>query len=188
MGKLEEKSEDIEAYEGRDTVVLSGQVLPTATSDENCIQIATQLVKDQLKMNLSPHEISVAHRIGSKPPGAFVDKRSIIVKLCRRDTKRELLSNQRRVKPAGFFINENLTPMRNTIMYALRKMRHFPDSRVKGCSSHDGKVYAWVKTSPNAGPSVKDTRIPVNSREKLEEISESFTDKPLSHFVETWKH
>ena len=188
VSKLEEKAEDSEAYERRDTVVLSGQVLPTATRDENCIHLASQLIKDQLNMNLSPHEISVAHRIGRKPTGASEDRRSIIMKLCRRDTKHELLSNQRRVKPNGFFINENLTPMRNTILFALRKMRRFPDSRVKGCSSHEGKVYVWVKTSPNAGPSVRDTKIPVNSRGKLEEISENFTGKPLSHFVETWNH
>ena len=139
-------------------------------------------------MNLSPQEISVAHRIGTKRPGASEDKRSIIVKLCRRDTKRELITNQRRVKPAGFFINENLTPMRNTIMFALRKMRRFPESRVKGCSSYEGKVYAWVKTSPNAGPSVRDTKILVNSREKLEEVSLNFTGKSLSHFLEAWKY
>ena len=77
--------------------------------------------------------------------------------------------------------------MRNTIMYCLRKMRRSPNSRVTGCTSYEGKVYAWVK-SVNVGSNARDTRICVHSREKLEEISENFTGNPLSHFIQRWNH
>ena len=164
LAKIEEKSEDADAYERRDTLILSGELVPDATVGENCSYIASQIVKNHLKVNLTTQEISTAHRIGPKPTGASVDRRNIIFKLCRRDSKREIITTQRRVKPQGIFINENLTPMRNIIMYCLRKMRRSPNSRVTGCTSYEGKVYAWVK-SVNVGSNARDTRICVHSRE-----------------------
>ena len=67
VARLEEKIDDAEAYERRDCVVLSGDGVPAAQTGENCIQVACDLIKDKLKLNISPSEVSTAHRLGKKP-------------------------------------------------------------------------------------------------------------------------
>ena len=62
--KLEDKIEDAEAYERRDTVVVSGDAVPVAHVGENCANIVSQLVKENLKLEMTPTAISVAHRLG----------------------------------------------------------------------------------------------------------------------------
>ena len=94
------------------------------------------------------------------------------------------MERRRLLKPANLFLSENLTPMRSTIFYALRMMKKYNGSRVVGASSFNGKVSAWVKNQ-NANVA---TRIPVNCRDKLEEVSNTFAGAPLSQFVERWEH
>ena len=66
--------------------------------------------------------MNTAHRIGMKLDTQALDKRSIIVKHLR-DTKRQIISASRNDKAIGLFINENLTPLRRNIFYALRQIR-----------------------------------------------------------------
>ena len=179
---LEEKLDDSDAYERRDCIVLSGDGLPAAENGENCLQVACQLVKDKLRVNLQPSDISTAHRLGRKPATQGPDRRKIIIKLCRRDLKRDILDACKQLKP-GFFANESLTPTRNTIIFALRRMkRSSEDSPVKGTATIDGRVFVWIKSS---GAS-RDLRLSVNSRQKLEEFSLKYMKKPLSDYVTEW--
>ena len=110
VARLEEKVNDAEAYERRDAVVISGDALPEVTVGENVNHLACSIVREKLKLSLDPSEVSAAHRLGAKPKNQLTDKRNIIVKLCRRETKRELISACKNLKPSGLFINENLTP------------------------------------------------------------------------------
>ena len=63
---------------------MSGQRIPDSIPNENCAQIAAEILKEDLKINIQATDISLAHRLGKKKPSQ-VDRRSIIVKLCRRD-------------------------------------------------------------------------------------------------------
>ena len=95
--------------------------------------------------------ISTSHRTGPKPRSPQVeDKRNIIVKLCRRYLKGELLSACRKCKP-NFYINESLTPTRSAILYALRKAKRMSPGVVAGCNSENGRVYVYVKNRDAAG-------------------------------------
>ena len=120
VGRLEERVEEAEAYERRDTLVISGKNVPPVVPGENCVPLVCDLLKSALKLNVSKTDFSTAHRIGSKPVNQQLDNRSIIMKLCRRDIKADILNACRQLKPRDLYMNESLTPTRSTIMYMLR--------------------------------------------------------------------
>ena len=106
------------------------------------------------------------------------------MKLCRRDLKSSLLDACRSNKPSNFFVNESLTPVRSKVMYALRKMKRTPDSRVTGTSTRDGRVFAWVKHAPGSSPGSRDIKVPVNSLPSLQEFSLKYMAKDASEFID----
>ena len=144
VGRLEERIDDADCYERRDTLIVSGSAVPPGTPDEVCRNVVMGVFKDELKLNISSSDISTAHRVGKRPVTQSPDNRKIAVKLCRRDLKRDLLSSRRTLKPDGLFISESLTPVRNTIMFVLRKIRRAHPNILKGCTSIDGRVFAYV--------------------------------------------
>ena len=183
LTKLEAKCEDEDAYKRRDVIVLSGSSLPIVSNEENCSQMAINLMKNALDVQLQPSDISTCHRLG-RPKSGSVDRRGLIVKLCRRDNKSLIMSAARNKKPLNLYVSEHLTPMRNTIMFALRRMKKHAGSRVVGCGSTNGKVSAWVKP-PNSDVAVK---MEVNNRNTLEHVSTTFAGVGLSEFVPEWRH
>ena len=105
-------------------------------------------------MVMKKDDISVAHRLGPKRNTQGLDKRSIVLKLCRRDTTLDLMKACKAVKPKNININESLTRPRSFALYGLRKdQKKFPN-KVAGYGSYEGRVYAWVKppnpTDPRA--------------------------------------
>lgn len=183
VNRLEEKIDDNDAYERRDCVIFNGDALPIAENGENTALVATELIKNKLKINVKPEEISTAHRMGKKPANQTPDRRKIIIKLCRRDLKKDILFACKNIKP-GFYANESLTPIRNTILFGLRNMRKDPTASkiVKGASSYDGRVFAWVKSTNSAS----DTRISINSRVKFEEFACKYVQMPVDNFITHW--
>ena len=183
MASLEEKVDENDAYERRDTLIMSGAVIPTCTSSENCMELTKTILNDHLKYVISPSDISTVHRLGKKPVSQKPDNRDIIIKFCRHNTKIDLLAAARRVKPTNLFLNESLTPQRHNISYALRKARReFPDL-ISGTSTIDGKVFVWVKPPNPLAAGSRDTRISVNSYSKLENFCQTTLQVPMSHFI-----
>ena len=154
------------------------------TEGENTTEIACNLIKNKLKINLIPTDISTSHRLGRKPQDAQrPDKRKLILKLCRRDLKKDLLYASKSIKP-DIYVNESLTPQRNTILYVLRQMKRLHPTIMKGSTTIDGRVFAWIST----GNGDATRRILVNSREKLGELSRNYLDKPVEDFIPQWPH
>ena len=180
IARLEEKIDDSEASERRDSLILSGE-LPTAVAGENCKQRALDLFKEKLRLDIQPSEISTAYRLGKKPSIQGPDKRKILVKLCRRDLKKDIINACKEMKP-GFFVNESLTPTRNTILYALRMMKRESNSPIKGTATIDGRVFVWIKKDD----SNHDQRILMNSPQKLEDFCLKMMNKPISNYINEW--
>ena len=88
--KMEDNIDGADAYERRDTIVLSGPSLPVASAGENCVAKAIDVIKEKLKVQIAVNDISTAHRLGTKPQNQAPDNRKLIVKLCRRDVKRNI--------------------------------------------------------------------------------------------------
>ena len=80
--------------------LISGNLLPVESPGENVPLLIETLAKDHLNMDVPRSAISTAHRLGQKKPNLAQDKRPIIVKLCQRDLKRDLIREVRKL-PRG---------------------------------------------------------------------------------------
>ena len=185
--KIEEKIDDADAYERRDTLVISGQGVPTAEVGENCQQIFCDLIKDKLHVNVGRSDISTAHRVGKKPVNQQPDKRNIIAKLCRRDLKMDILNACRQLKP-NIYINESLTPLRSSIMYVLRMAKKRYPSKISGYNSKEGSVQVWLKPPNSSAPGARNIRKVINTRLALENFCNETLEVPRTTFVEEWRH
>ena len=182
--QLEDRIEDNESYERRDTLIVSGNKVPVKQSTENTTEVICNVLKNNLNIVVNPQEISVSHRLNTKK----TERAPIIVKFCRRNVKSDVLTSARRNKAENLFVNECLTPTQQTISYVLRRAkRDFPEL-ISGSTTFDGKNFVWVKPpNPNA-PGAKDLRLPISTRTKLEEFCSRTLKKPLSDYVENWVH
>ena len=183
---LEDRVEDAEAYERRDTIVVSGSAVPAAIDGENPANIVCNLVKDKIGTVIKASDISVAHRLGKKSITQAPDKRNIIVKLCRREIKHDTLKACRTVQPNNLYVNESLTPTRNTAMFGLRQARRkFPD-KVAGVGSQDGKVYVLLKPPNPQAPQARNTRIYVNTKRRFSDLCSDVFKCHHSTLVKDW--
>jgi hypothetical protein len=55
VAKLEDRVDDSDAYERRDTLVISGPGLPQVTATEVCSTLVCSLIKEKLKVKSSPY-------------------------------------------------------------------------------------------------------------------------------------
>ena len=185
---LEQRIEQNDSYERRDSVIISGKAVPPVQRDENCLDLTCQLVKEKLNVIISPSDISIAHRLGEKKATQGPDQRDIIIKFCRRNTKLDLVTASRKKKSPNFFINESLTPQGQTIAYILRKAkREFPNI-VSGSTSLDGRNFVWVMPPNPTAQGAKSVRIAITTHDRLVEFCTKTLGKPLSHFVSNWTH
>ena len=125
----------------------------------------------------------MAYRLGKKRDTQGPDKRDIIVKLCRRELKHDIIRACKSSKHDGLFINESLTPVRSFIQYGLRVARRkFPD-KIVSLGSHEGKVYCWVKHD-RAGD--RNSKMFINSVAKFNELCENVLCCGASELVSRW--
>lgn len=183
---LEDKLEDTEAYEKRDTVVVSGSSLPDGTESEDTSDIFTSLVKDKVGVIIKPSDISVAHRLGRKTQTQGPDRRNLIVKLCRREKKHDLMKACKTVKPPNLFINESLTRTRATALYGLRQAKKKYPDKISGYSTYDGKVYAWLKPPNPTLPHAKNSKMMVNTKERFYDLCDKTLNCNPLELVDNW--
>ena len=194
VASLENSFDDEDAYVRRETIIFNGSAIPPSTAGEVCNAVIRQVIKDKLKIQIQESDISVAHRAGKKPTTQGPDRRGIQVRFCRRDVKRQIMLTKRDNSDQNntLFTNESLTPKRSKILYTLRQMKKkFPDL-VKGCTSQDGRIYAFTP-SPSAATANQDGSSPpthardrkhlVNTQDALAEFSRGFIQMPLDQFL-----
>ena len=183
VASLEDKIDENEAYERRDTLILSGKAVPPCSNNEDCMAVVSKVLTDHLHYVVTPSDISTLHRLGKRPASQGPDNRSIIIKFCRRSSKLDLLASARRVRPANLFLNESLTPQRQNIAYALRKAkREFP-TIISGTSSIDGKVFVWLKPPNPEARGARDTKMAINNYAALKNFCERSLEKPVTYFL-----
>ena len=85
---LEDHIDNADAYERRDSIIISGNI-PHETTGENSVQVARDVIKEKLRLDIATTDISTAHRLGKKPAASHL-KRNLILKLCRRDLKKKI--------------------------------------------------------------------------------------------------
>ena len=176
--RLDSKITDVEVCERKDNIIVSGDDLPSAVPGEIGIKVICSTLKKSLKLEVSPGDISGCQRMGKKLPTQQEDRRRMLVTLKRRDLKHDIFNACKQLRPK-LFITEDLIPTRNTILFALRQAKRQFSNKILGCSTYDGRVFAW--TPPNASSSTSNNiRTAINSREDLEEFCLKVLGSPAS--------
>ena len=62
---LENQIDDVNQYERRDTIIVSGASLPKETPNENSAEVFINAFKDSLNINMNHSDINVAHKLGN---------------------------------------------------------------------------------------------------------------------------
>ena len=123
--------------------------------------------------------------MGSKPKTQRPDTRPIIAKFCQRSTKNDILDASRKMKVPQLFINESLTPIRQTVAYVLRKAKKEFPNKVSGTSTRDGRVFVWLNPPSAEARPIKRA---INTRHELEDFCQRTLQKNLTHFINEWSH
>ena len=185
---LEDKIDEADQYERRDTLILSGNAIPVGKDGENSGMVIKELLREQLNYDLPLNGINTAHRLGKLRAGSK-DDRPIIVKFCRRDDKNELMKLRRnlRKKTPSLFINESLSATRRANLFALRaiKRQHLKlrgPNNVIGCDTWNGNVHAYTSTVDG-----RPKKHVLNTRVALEQFALNYAKKPLESFLINWK-
>ena len=80
-------------------IIVTGTKLPPVKIDaqsqkEDTHSLVIKVIKENLKFDLDPHDINTCHRLGPVSRAqADSSKRNIVVKLCRRDKKNEIIAD-----------------------------------------------------------------------------------------------
>ena len=195
VSSLEDKLDALNAYTRKDTIIVSG-ALPQATPNEASHTLVRDLLAQKFPtIAVDEKDISVAHRLQPKKPRAdgSVPPPNIVVKLVRRNLKIELIKasrNQDKRALNKIFINESLTPQRNTVLQTLIKLKK--DHRaVKGVTSMQGDVFAYMEHPAVAGGGAaggrhRDTRHCINTMAQLRKFCVDHLKKPLDDFIDNY--
>lgn len=143
VDNLELQLDNVDQYERRDTVILTGASLPPETTQENTTNIVTQTIKDHLKINIKETDISVSHRLGQKKQQ---QNRPIIVKLVNRSLKHDLIGACIQLRPQ-LYVNESLTPKRRELLNKVLTIRKSHKQKFQQCYTQDGKIIVKLRNS-----------------------------------------
>lgn len=172
-------------YVRRESLIFSGSSIPTYLEGENCVDIARKLIHEKFgtETEVCHNDISVAHRLGPKPMPSKVDRRSIIVRLCRRNVKDLILNKSRKAKRKDLFVSESLTPTRLKIVRALKQAKNENPDIVSGYQTIDGSIYVWVKPPNPTAEGAKCSRVMLNTLEGLEEFCQRNFQEPATNYL-----
>ena len=140
---LELHLDNVDQYERRDTVILTGAALPPETTQENTTNVVTQTVREHLKINLKESDISVSHRLGPKKQH---HNRPIIVKLVNRSHKQDLIGACIQLRPQ-MYVNESLTPKRRSLLNSILAIRKAHKEKFQQCYTQDGRITIKLRNS-----------------------------------------
>ena len=199
---LKLKIDATEAYERRDTVIISGKI-PQHFPEENTANLTVDLIRRKFpNITCTEADISVAHRVPSKRKENGRPKTmNIYAKLVRRDLKKKLVAASREQaksrSPDKIFINESLTPQRSAVFHALKDIKKKNPDKIKGVTTVEGKVHCFTPRDGEEAAAARpgeaavrrprnDVRHVINSQEKLQIFCNIFIKKPLENFVNSW--
>ena len=186
--KMKDTHDELEAYGRRESLIFSGEKIKPYETDEDCVLIAKNIIKNDLKIQMDPL-ISTAHRMGRPPApdSSAADKRPIIVKFCRRDDKFLVMktASNKTTRVSGLFCNESLTRTRSKILYALRKAKKMKESPITGTSTLNGRVFVHHKASTTAPAGGQIQKTEINTMDRLTDFCSNFIKKPLETFLDT---
>lgn len=168
---LENHIDEVDQYERRDCIILSGPSLPPELPDENPTHVAISTIKDNLRINMTGQDISVAHRLGQKKQES---KRPIIVKLVNRSLKYDLRNACIQLKPQ-LYVNESLTSRRGRLLKQVLNIRHVHKNKFQQCYTNEGKIIIKLRNS-NMKHTIHDEKSLLQFLDKYPEMMDTYTE------------
>jgi len=165
LQKANSRVDELEAYTRRDNLVISG--LPVESyaeasssteqdgrgeSSEGTEKSLLKLFNDQLKVNVSPADISVAHRLRKRGGSSAVNSGppAVIVRFTNRKTRDRVYNARRELRNMNtrIFINEDLNQSTNKLFF---NARHLVKSRIiHSAWTYTGNVF--IKETSTSRP------------------------------------
>ena len=108
-----------------------------------------------------------AFRLGTQPLSQSADNRNLMLKFHDKRDRDDVLLSCKRCKPTDLYVNEDLTPRKSNILFALRRVRRKSNGRISECGSLNGRIYAYIRP-PNQ--SERHQRVFIDSMERLDSI------------------
>ena len=178
---VNKKIDDADAYERKDSVILSGPAITPMEDNENTPALVEKLLKDHMDIEITNHDISITHRLGPMKSSA-PRKRNIYVKFVRRQLKKQVVQKSKTAgKNSPLHAFESLTPLRRKMLGVLRRMKSNVPTVVKGFTSIDGKVFAY--TPPVAG-NTRDQKHHIEDWESLASFCRDHVKQALDDFLQ----
>ena len=176
---IELRIDEVENCERRNNIIVSGDALPNAVPNETSSRVAIDLFSRLMNFKLDSGCVVTAYRLGAKPMSQAPDRRRIMLKLQGSEMKRDIIQACRTTKPSGLFLNDDLTHVRATVLYALRRIRKRYPEKIDYCGSRNGKVFIWKKSG--SGQSMK---VFINSLDQLKKICDEEFELDPMQFVD----
>ena len=193
---LEDKVDDASQYSRLDHIVVSpknNEGLPVYKKEENSKKIVQDLFREHLSLEVADSDISIAHRIGRvktdpKTKKPLEDRRSIIVRLCRKELIGPIFSHCKEKEPP-FLVNEPLTPIRGKICYILRRIKKKLPKKVTKVRTFKGVPRAFHKPRGNTrATATKEVYSEISTMLQLEDFVKTVLQTTLLELSQDSEH
>ena len=122
------------------TLLLSGDRVPTYKSGERTADVAVDLLKNIFDYHLDKTYISSSSRIGKPPSDGKLDKRGIKLCLNNKVIKDDIVKTNVENFTDGFFINEELIESVNKLYFEIRNIRKNNRAKIPILYTRDGII------------------------------------------------
>ncbi|MPC78007.1 hypothetical protein E2C01_072478 [Portunus trituberculatus] len=123
------KNDRLEQYTRKDNLRIFG-IEEEPDEDKDILQAKVIEVAANVGVKLEADDISIAHRLGKVGDRS----RPVIVRFCYRKKRNAVVKNKK------IYINEDLTPLRSTLMKMVKEQE-----AVRNVTSRNGKILAWLE-------------------------------------------
>ena len=163
---LADQRDELENYTRRNTIVISGPALPKSATNEDCYDVVTKLVATTGE-KITREDIDICHRLPSRNGEDDRNKKPIIAKFVRRETKHKILRACRIRQPKDIFFNESVSRTRSTILYILRRVKKDLPGRISSVKTEEGNVKVFTPPAQTGGAYIGTV---INTRCKLDDF------------------
>ena len=166
--------------------ILSVDEIPCAEVNENCVATVRKVLQQKLLLIIPTAKFVSASRLGKQNSA----KKAILVKMKSSADKENVKKACKAMKPNNFFANDDLSAEKQTILYVVRQAKKKFPSIVKGYSSTDGRLFAYIKNEDETEneASRRDRRVAVGNVQKLRAFCTDVLGCGLQTFIQTWPH
>ena len=185
--KLEQQIDKNSAHEQKNALPMAGTIPPPSCITCRGLKVHCAGANSRKHApSVSYWDISMAHRIAVKPKIQGEDKGNIMFKLCNRYVKQHIFKSCNVVKPDNFYINESLTPLRNTILYVMwqTKKKH-PSVINMQLQFIRRQCGVWLHAA-SASAKTKSRKIIINVKKELDLFLLQELNVKTTAFIDTW--